>query len=247
MRTVHLLREQIGVGPLILVNAQHPIQMEAPAMLIQVDGNHPEILLEQRAAQMLAACIQKVGGGGAIVPVSGWRSREEQQQIWSDTMAERGEEFTRRYVALPGCSEHQTGLAIDLGQATDEIDFICPAFPDSGVCGTFRRHAARYGFVERYPAGKETITNIAGEPWHFRYVGVPHAQLMVEYGLCLEEYRDFVRQMPRRVALDNGVEVRVLYQPATGAVTEVELPDACCQISGDNMDGFILTVWEGCA
>ena len=81
-------------------------------------------------------------------------------------------------MALPGCSEHQTGLAIDLGKAAGYIDFIRPAFPYDGVCGRFRRLAARYGFIERYQRGKEEVTGISAEPWHFRYVGAPHAQLM---------------------------------------------------------------------
>lgn len=130
------------------------------------------------------------------MPVSGWRSQQEQQRIWDDSMAEHGETFTRQYVALPGCSEHQTGLAIDLGKAAGYIDFIRPAFPYDGVCGRFRRLAARYGFIERYQRGKEEVTGISAEPWHFRYVGAPHAQLMETNGLCLEEYRDFCGRVP---------------------------------------------------
>lgn len=208
-----------------------------------MDPHHPDILLESRARQLLSACIQKAGGQREIVPVSGWRSQQEQQRIWNDSMAEHGETFTRQYVALPGCSEHQTGLAIDLGKAAGYIDFIRPAFPYDGVCGRFRRLAARYGFIERYQRGKEEVTGISAEPWHFRYVGAPHAQLMETNGLCLEEYRDFLRQGPRSVALENGRMAQVFYVPAAGAVTEVEVPEGCCQISGDNVEGFILTWW----
>lgn len=63
-----------------------------------------------------------------------------------------------------------------------------PAFPYEGVCQMFRERAAEFGFVERYPAGKEPITGIAHEPWHFRYVSPPHARAMVRRGLVLEEY-----------------------------------------------------------
>ena len=70
-----------------------------------------------------------------------------------------------------------------------------------------------------------------------------HAQLMETNGLCLEEYRDFLRQGPRSVALENGRMAQVFYVPAAGAVTEVEVPEGCCQISGDNVEGFILTWW----
>ena len=238
MRTVSIPREQIFQGPLVLVNRAHPLHEKEQSALTSVDPHHPDILLESRARQLLSACIQKAGGQREIVPVSGWRSQQEQQRIWDDSMAEHGETFTRQYVALPGCSEHQTGLAIDLGKAAGYIDFIRPAFPYDGVCGRFRRLAARYGFIERYQRGKEEVTGISAEPWHFRYVGAPHAQLMETNGLCLEEYRDFLRQGPRSVALENGRMAQVFYVPAAGAVTEVEVPEGCCQISGDNVEGF---------
>ena len=114
--------------------------------------------MERRAARLLAACIQAAGGAREIVPVSGWRSQAEQQAIWEDTLQRRGEAFTRQYVAVPGCSEHQTGLAIDLGENRPEVDFLCPAFPDSGPCGALRRRAADFGFILRYPKGKEAVT-----------------------------------------------------------------------------------------
>ena len=160
MRTVSIPREQIFQGPLVLVNRAHPLHEKERSALTSVDPHHPDILLESRARQLLSACIQKAGGQREIVPVSGWRSQQEQQRIWDDSMAEHGETFTRQYVALPGCSEHQTGLAIDLGKAAGYIDFIRPAFPYDGVCGRFRRLAARYGFIERYQRGKEEVTGI---------------------------------------------------------------------------------------
>ena len=104
------------------------------------------------------------------------------------SLAENGREFTEQYVARPGCSEHQTGLAIDLGLRLPEIDFIRPYFPYDGLAGRFRQLAAEYGFVERYPQGKEAVCGIAHEPWHFRYVGRPHALIMQKRGLTLEEY-----------------------------------------------------------
>lgn len=247
MRTVHLPRGKVFEGPLILVNRDHPLKNTSPGQLAAVDSLHPDILLDHQASRLLASCIQKAGGEREIVPVSGWRSQQEQQRIWDETMAESGETFTRQYVALPGCSEHQTGLAIDLGRAAGHIDFIRPAFPYDGVCGRFRRLAARYGFIERYQRGKEDITGIAHEPWHFRYVGVPHAQLMLENGLCLEEYGGFLRQGARSCLLPNGRTVQVFFVPCAGEQTEIELPEGCCQVSGDNAGGFIVTVWGDCS
>ena len=176
------------IDPLILVNAAHPLRETEPPALAAPDPRYPGVLMEREAARMLADCVRAVGGEGRIVPVSGWRSRAEQQAIWDGTMAREGEAFTRQYVACPGCSEHQTGLAVDLGLAGPHIDFIRPDFPDEGVCRAFRLRAADYGFILRYPAGKEHITGIAHEPWHFRYVGAPHAARMAARNLTLEEY-----------------------------------------------------------
>ena len=103
----------------------------------------PGVLLARQAAVMLAALLDGIRAAGRIVPVSGWRSHAEQQALYADSVRDNGLEFTQKYVALPGCSEHETGLAIDVGEAREVIDFIRPAFPDTGVCAAFppRRRA----------------------------------------------------------------------------------------------------------
>ncbi len=243
MRKVTLHRSLIGQGPLILVNRKHALCGTGNAELSTYDAEYPDIYLERRAARLLSACIAEIHGGGKIVPVSGWRSHAEQQQLWEDTLRTNGEAFTRQYVAFPGCSEHETGLAIDLGKAASDIDFIRPDFPYSGLCQTFRRAALRYGFIERYARDKEEITGISHEPWHFRYVGAPHTQLMYENRFCLEEYTEWIREKERICTLENGRTARVFYLPCTGTHTDCELPDGCCQISGNNVDGFVVTAW----
>lgn len=234
----------IHSGLLVLVNAEHPIRRrERPVLAPAAPGS--DVLLDTRAAAMLTGLISRLGASGEIVPVSGWRSMREQREIWDGSMAENGTEFTRKYVALPGCSEHQTGLAIDLALSSDNIDFIRPDFPYDGICGRFRALAADYGFIERYQAGKEHITGIAAEPWHFRYVGRPHARLMSDNGLCLEEYVELLRSYPypeRLLETRGGV-----YEADVGFAcdkSELELPDAPYQISGNNVDGYIYTLWR---
>ena len=176
----------MSVDTLILVNAKHGYQEpEDRAPLASVDGGVP---LLRCAAEALEWLMTEIRGWSGIAAISGWRSLAEQQQIWDNSLRENGEAFTRRYVALPGHSEHQTGLAIDLGQRTGHIDFIRPHFPDTGLCRVFQGRAAEFGFILRYPAGKEHITGIAHEPWHFRYVGTPHAAYILQMGLTLEEY-----------------------------------------------------------
>ncbi len=174
----------------VLVNRDNPLSEEIGAEdLCPCDPRAPKILLDRRAADALQALFSHIGAGDEIIPVSGYRSREEQTQIFKDSIRENGEEFTLKYVALPGCSEHQTGLAIDLGKNGPEIDFICPDFPYEGVCKDFLDCAHQFGFILRYPAGKEAVTGIAHEPWHFRYVGPAAAAEITENGLVLEEYK----------------------------------------------------------
>ena len=234
-------------GALLLVNAAHSMPASPAPDLVCVDFRWPEIQLERRAAGLLNACIRAVGGEKAIVPVSGWRSQEEQQAIWDDTLSKEGEAFTRQYVALPGCSEHQTGLAIDLGLASQEIDFIRPHFPYRGVCGAFRKQAADYGFVLRYPAGKEAVTGIAHEPWHFRYVGVPHAGFMAEQGLVLEEYVAVLRQdySQRPLTICTASHTfHIWYCNETDQEDLLADSGSYCQVSADNCGGLVVTTWR---
>lgn len=235
----------VGVhsGCLVLVNARHPIRdTSRPALAPAAPGSG--VLLEKRASAMLTGALERLGAVGEIVPVSGYRSEAEQREIWDSSMAENGEDFTRKFVAAPGCSEHQTGLAIDLALRAEDIDFIRPDFPYDGVCGRFREIAPDYGFIERYPAGKEYITGIAAEPWHFRYVGRPHARLMRDMGLTLEEYVEFLRGYPypgRLLSTSNGG-----YDALIGFACSYEPEEhrAPCQVSGNNVDGYILTLWR---
>lgn len=245
MITRILPSEAVYQGDLILVNAHHPCRPAAQSDLVPVAGSG--ILLERRAAQALDGLMAAIGGGWkSIVPVSGWRALAEQQAIWDGSLAENGPAFTRTYVAYPGCSEHQTGLAIDLGLNQGEIDFIRPAFPYEGICQAFRDHMAQFGFIQRYPAGKEAVTGIGHEPWHFRYVGRPHALRMAARGLTLEEYLPWLTSFPWTAGGLRDAFGRVGFLPASPeGPTVVEMPDTgTWTLSGNNADGFLLTEWE---
>ena len=174
---ISITLEQMEQGPLILVNRQCPIQNPKPPFpLATMPSSYGFIQLAQIAQTKLLACLQTLQAEADIIPISGYRSLAEQQQIYEDSLQEHGLAFTQKFVALPNTSEHQTGLAIDLALQQAEIDFICPEFPYHGICQAFREVAPSFGFIERYAKGKETITGIAQEPWHFRYVGTPHAK-----------------------------------------------------------------------
>ncbi len=240
----------IHSGSLILVNRRYPWRegRERP-FLVPAQEQNEEVLLERRAAVLLTQLMNDISGWSQIVPVSGWRSALEQQDIWNQSMAEHGRAFTEQYVAVPGHSEHQTGLAIDLGLKQSQIDFICPDFPYSGICQTFREKAASYGFIQRYPQGKEQITGISHEPWHFRYVGMPHAAIMTEKNFTLEEYLFFLESFPYGDKWyeyqQAGCRIAVCYLAADRR--EEWLPEAIrapWSVSGNNMDGFIITEWR---
>ena len=192
MDNIILRANDICLGNLILVNSDYPMLKKELSDLTVVSDS--KIKLCREAAIQLDSAMREINGWPSITTVSGYRSFEEQQNIWNDCLEESGIDFTQKYVAKPACSEHQTGLAIDLGRTQQYIDFVRPDFPDDGVCGKFKSIAAEFGFILRYPLGKEHITKIAYEPWHFRYVGIPHALIMRERGLVLEEYIEFLKK-----------------------------------------------------
>ena len=250
MKAAALEEKDIYSGELILINSRHPLRgggEEDLSGLCCVGGS---VRLKAQCAAALGAALAAVSAQGQIVPVSGWRSEAEQRRIYSECLADDGEEFTRKFVALPGCSEHQTGLAIDLGEKRESIDFIRPEFPSSGICESFRQRAPEFGFIERYPRGAESITEIAYEPWHFRYVGYPHSVIMSGMGLTLEEYHEFLKGHAygkKPFIFEGGgrrAEISYLAASESGRTRLNENEGAALSVSGNNMDGFIVSLWR---
>ncbi|MBC8530345.1 D-alanyl-D-alanine carboxypeptidase family protein [Gehongia tenuis] len=231
---VRLTAEMTHQGTLILVNRDHPL----PEAYVDLVPALPRtrVFLERRAAAAFRRLLAAAAGKGEIVPVSGYRSQKEQDKIYRDSLLTNGPGFTAQFVARPGESEHASGLALDVGQNLPVIDPLCPHFPGEGPCLRFSELAPRYGFTLRYPAGKEPITAIAHEPWHFRYVGRPHAAILAEYGWTLEEYVEHLSHAGGLVHRQDG---RV-YEITRLAPGVYDLP-AKTALSGDNAGGFILT------
>ena len=94
-------------------------------------------------------------------------------------------------VTIPGSSEHQIGLALDI--VSDTYTMLEEGFADTDAGKWLVDNSYRYGFILRYPKGKEDITGIEFEPWHFRYVGKKAAKVMKEQNLCLEEFTEFMK------------------------------------------------------
>lgn len=252
MRKLHFQEKDIFKGNLILVNRKTPIAdgLGHKVNLLSVNPKYPGICIEKSAAVMLSGLISDIGGEDKIVPVSGFRKRAEQEQIYADSLRENGEEFTRCYVAYPGHSEHQTGFAIDLAKDGEDIDFIRPEFPFEGIYNEFREKASRYGFILRYQQEKEDITGISYEPWHFRYVGYPHSRIVKDWNFSLEEYleelKTFTYHGKHMVVKEKGHEIEIFYiNREEFDSPEIQIPsDRLCQVSGNNMDGVIITLWR---
>ncbi len=122
-----------------------------------------------------------------LVAVSGYRSFERQYTIYGHCLMVYSLKHTNRYSAVPGSSEHQTGLAMDLSCESAHNDLI-DEFADTPEGQWVYEHCWEYGFIIRYTKGKTDITGYAFEPWHVRYVGVPLAYYLTQNGITLEEY-----------------------------------------------------------
>jgi len=145
-------------------------------------------LLRKPAAQALekmfkAAAAQKITLYGA----SGFRSYETQDALFKREVAQYGRKKAEMAVALPGTSEHQTGLAMDITAAGVQYHTV-EKFANTKEGIWLAKHAHEFGFILRYPKGKENITKYEFEPWHFRYVGVKVATAIYKKHITLEEY-----------------------------------------------------------
>ncbi|MPN10438.1 putative carboxypeptidase YodJ [bioreactor metagenome] len=117
----------------------------------------------------------KEDGVDTFIITSGYRSRARQQELYDAS--------TDNTVAEPGSSEHESGLAFDLSTMNSG-----DSFDTTKQFAWLSKHCWEYGFILRYPKGKEDITGLPYEPWHYRYVGVAAATAMHDKGITLEEY-----------------------------------------------------------
>lgn len=173
---------------LVLVNRDHSLPTGwDPELVTLTNGTQ----VDERIYPALQEMFDDMREQG-VYPVvrDGWRSEAVQRELMDERVAQyRGQGYSwsearklaEQWVALPGTSEHQLGLAVDIN-------------PDSSlstgdqVYTWLAEHAQEYGFVRRYPPDKTEITGISNEPWHYRYVGAEAAEEMERLDLCLEEY-----------------------------------------------------------
>ncbi|TQR04692.1 M15 family metallopeptidase [Psychrobacillus soli] len=128
--------------------------------------------------------------GYELIAFSTYRSFDYQTTLYEKYVSNDGQEAADRYSARPGYSEHQTGLAFDIGEQHFEQHFARESFGETEAGKWVAANAHKYGFIMRYPNGKEKNTGYMYEPWHFRYVGKELAPKIYEAEITLEEYFD---------------------------------------------------------
>ena len=265
--TLSLSEEDMHRGDLILVNAGNPYLFSEKTELKDLYSGRKKYDNGARAFQVsttdlklseevldklnaLTEAFYEASGERGLLVKSAYRSYEEQKEILDYRIERDGEEEALKKVALPGESEHHTGRAFDMSVYKDGVNTYIQDEPDYLPV---YEDAHKYGFILRYPEDKVAITGIDYESWHFRYVGVPHAYYMYTEGLCLEEYILLLAEEYKYdgthlfIDCDDGNRYEVYYVPALGSgKTDVIIPADCeYEVSGNNVDGFIVTAKIG--
>jgi len=178
---------------LLLINKQHPIPDDYTFKLGTIKGS---MKCDERIIEDLLAMLQGAKDDGInLVICSPYRDLNRQEVLFNrkiKTYMGKGMSYIEAYkissqaVTVPGASEHQIGLALDI--VCDTYSSLNEGFADTEAGQWLQEHSHEYGFTLRYPKGKEYITSIEYEPWHFRYVGKEAATVMKEKGICLEEF-----------------------------------------------------------
>ena len=174
--------QQLSDPLLVLVNGQVPLPKDWAFTPFLVDDQVVDSRMREDLSALLAAAEEE---DVWLWTASGYRSAARQQALLDHAVRENREAGMEAGQALED-SEHQTGLALDFNDVSGD-------FALTEAYRWLQEHGAEYGFIQRYPAGKESVTGIAEESWHYRYVGRPHAQAMKRLGLCLEEYVLYVK------------------------------------------------------
>lgn len=240
IRTITIAKDQVYKGNLVLVNKEHPVQQETIESDIVQLSQHVDLVQGYRLLDDTIRVSESVGrvfmemvqaaqkdNVNHFIINSGYRSMEEQEQLHSEMGSE---------VAMPaGHSEHNFGLALDIGSTEMKMELA----PEGKW---LEKNAWRYGFILRYPRDKTEITGTMYEPWHYRFVGLPHSAIIKMHNFSLEEYLAHLKEQKQVAVPIDGETYEIHYYPIS-AETIIDVPiDKNYQISGDNMGGVIVTI-----
>ena len=180
---------------LLLVNPWNAMPEEYIPVLKQLDNGHA---VDERCYEDLQAMMDACREDGySPLICSSYRTQKKQESLFQNKISrlmakglseEEARAEAAKVVAVPGTSEHQLGLALDIVDINHQV--LDKSQEETGVQQWLMAHSWEYGFILRYPNDKSEITGIIYEPWHYRYVGRDAAQEIFEQGVCLEEYLD---------------------------------------------------------
>jgi zinc D-Ala-D-Ala carboxypeptidase len=172
-----LPKEPTYIKDILIANKQYPLP----------STYSPGESKEAREAFNEMAAAAKLDGF-ELIAFSTYRSYDYQTGLYERYVERDGSEAADRYSARPGYSEHQTGLAFDIGEVNNEQYYASEKFGETEAGKWVAANAYRFGFIMRYPEGKEKITGYMHESWHFRYVGIDVAEEIYKKNISLEEY-----------------------------------------------------------
>lgn len=253
---ISVSNDDVYSGDLILINSENAYQDKKQEDIFTIYEKKTEsyhvsssdISLRSSAIEALNSMFDdfaETTGHEDIIVISGYRTNEEQQALYDEDLEATGED-TSTLVAKPGYSEHEGGYAVDLSLF---VDGVLGDYDGTGDYEWINENCAHYGLILRYPEDKTDITKINFEPWHYRYVGQPHAFYIYQQKLVLEEYIELLKQHDVNNMLEivnwDGKVYKTYYIPANKdeKTTYVLVPpDTEYTISGNNKDGFIITI-----
>ena len=187
--TRHAATEDYGWN-LILVNRDNYIPADYKVQLTELSNGKK---VDSRIYPELQEMFDDARAQGYSLFVrEGYRTQEEQQQLMDEKIEayenegkskSEAKKLAEQWVAIPGTSEHQLGIAVDINADTTKSS-------SDDVYKWLEENAHTYGFIKRYPSNKTDITGVINEPWHYRYVGKEVASEIYSQGICLEEYID---------------------------------------------------------
>ena len=173
-----------------IVNKNNPYKKKKINLVETLDKSNNKVLLEKEAFyyyEQLKEYLKTIGI--KIVINEAYRSIEDQEKIVEEFKSIYDEEKLYKKAAVPGYSEHHTGLAIDIGLIYDKKEEEEENIKiREAIYQEMHKHLSKFGFILRYPKGKEEITGYSYEPWHIRYVGKIPAEIIMNNNLTLEEY-----------------------------------------------------------
>ncbi len=189
---------EVEAWKIVLVNPWNSLPQNYQAPLVTIRGGQIDERMLPDLQEMMDDCRAE---GLAPVICSAYRTGEKQTRLFNNKVErclaegysqEEAEEEAGKWVAFPGTSEHQLGLALDIVSEDNQVlDESQEKTPEQQW---LMENCHKYGFILRYPEDKSEITGISYEPWHYRYVGKEVAAEIMEQGLCLEEYLENIKQ-----------------------------------------------------